>query len=1238
MTTGLPPASSAARTQVWRDRRQAVLTALLLAVVTALLAYAALAFTRQVDRVAAVWPTNALILATLLRSDQRAWPLLAPAGLVGGFAATLILGDPPVLSLLLALCNGIEILLCATLLRRWSGRHLNLSRKSQFLIFLGLAGGLAPAISAVLAAGFLTIGVGAPFWSAAGSWYAADALGLLTVTPALLALNRSNASEVYERLRRGRGWGSVLVLATVLILVFGQARFPILFLVPPALIYLAFELGLAGAAVGLLVCAVTAVILTLTGHGPAMLLRGDLGERLAVLQLFLATLTMSVFPVAVALSRQAHLRYRLGDALAQTERDRGELDKAHQLALLAEKIGGAAHWRRDLLTGQSVWSRQMYVIHGLPETEGLEPPDVLSLYAPEDQALISDTVTNAGRTGDRFDLKVRLTRSNDGQVRQVVFRGEVERAPDGKAIALFGVMRDVTDEEHDKARLAESEARLRLLTDSASDVLLQVDASDHITYVSPSISRYGYRPEDMIGSVGASYIHPEDLDGVLARVRDLETGLRPLPSQDRSYRMRRADGGYAWIEANSSVVRDAGGEIQAIVCQLRDVSQGRAARLALAESEARYRLLTANATDVIACYGVEAIFTFLSPAIAPMMGYAPDDLIGQPTSRIIHPDDLDMIFARFRAFIAGGAQGVLRFDYRGVHKSGATVWLEAQVKAVLDEAGRVIEFQDVVRDITERKAMEAELAASNLRFQAISQTASDIVSRLAPTGEVLQLSPSILDITGYAPEEIVGRHWVDFLHPEDAGQTLAIFAEIVAGTRRDNTAVGYRARCKDGRWVWLESNPTPMRDDKGVVTELIDVTRDVSARAQLESELRAARDAAEAAADVKASFLANMSHEIRTPLTAILGFTSLLQGDAGLSAVARGRVARIAGAGETLLSTVNDVLDFSKLEAGQVEIVRDPHDPEAVLREALLLFAPQAEAKGLALRLDLPSPLPACLGLDRHRLRQILHNLIGNALKFTKTGQVVLRACYDAPQESLHIAVEDSGAGMTKAQCGKLFQRFSQVDASSTRVHGGTGLGLAICKGLTEAMGGAISVQSKPGKGSVFAFEILAPIAQPEATKIVAPDLADLHGARVLIADDNPVNRELVRAILTPFGVEVADVVDGQQAVLRATAEPFDLLLLDVRMPILSGPEAAEWIRRELGPNLAIPILAFTADVDVEALSGSTGAFDGVVRKPLSPAELVAALAAHLPQKAPLSGITDVGASSSSRSSSAGGR
>lgn len=362
------------------------------------------------------------------------------------------------------------------------------------------------------------------------------------------------------------------------------------------------------------------------------------------------------------------------------------------------------------------------------------------------------------------------------------------------------------------------------------------------------------------------------------------------------------------------------------------------------------------------------------------------------------------------------------------------------------------------------------------------------------------------------------------------------------------------------------------------------------------------RRRAEAATAAKAEFLANMSHEIRTPLTAILGFSGLLRATDDLPPEVQHYATRITTAGDALLSLVNSILDFSKIEAGQIEIRPRPTDVDTLSRELMLLLEPQAAKKGLKLAVETDAPLPEALMIDPERYSQIILNLGGNAVKFTESGAVTLRLSYD--RGALNVRVIDTGRGMTPSEQARLFQRFSQLEATATRKHPGTGLGLAISKGLVEAMHGRIGLLSTPGEGSEFHFTLPVETAMAVAAPTETPAVR-LDDVRILVVDDNPVNRELVRSILTQAGAEVSEASSGAEAVETASIFPYDAILMDLRMPEMDGPTATRAIRSAAGPNRSIPIIAFTANTLDEA---DRPLFDGLIPKPVTPESLTGTL------------------------------
>ncbi|OYX46269.1 MAG: hypothetical protein B7Y90_16330 [Alphaproteobacteria bacterium 32-64-14] len=391
-------------------------------------------------------------------------------------------------------------------------------------------------------------------------------------------------------------------------------------------------------------------------------------------------------------------------------------------------------------------------------------------------------------------------------------------------------------------------------------------------------------------------------------------------------------------------------------------------------------------------------------------------------------------------------------------------------------------------------------------------------------------------------------------------------------------------------------------------------------RARRLEEVEAARDAAEAATRVKSEFLANMSHEIRTPLNGVLGMAQALE-SRELDPEAREMVATIRESGANLMAILNDVLDLSKIEAGRLEISPVDGSVLQTVRQVHALFMPVASEKNISFELDSSAPADLRLRHDPVRVRQCVSNLVSNAVKFTREGQVQVSVSI-APagdgRSLVTISVSDTGIGMDEAACARLFEAFNQADGSTTRQFGGTGLGLAISRRLARLMGGDIVVRSIPGKGSIFDFTFIAAAAERGETLLAAVQTAPsgvshLRGARVLLTDDNAVNRQVVRMFIQPQGALITEATNGQEALDALEREPFDLLLLDVHMPVMDGVETIRRIRESRSGWRSMPVIALTADAmagDRERLIAL--GMSGYVSKPIEQSELLSAIAMAL--------------------------
>ncbi len=781
-----------------------------------------------VGQLPVAWPANAVFVALLIRSPKSRWAPILVAGMIGDFVANFVISGIPLQSVLLSVLNGLEILICSAGTVRLSGGKVDLSRPRDMRAFAVLAAIGAPVIPAFLAAiclsAFQDVGYFQPFLN----WWSTDAVGLLIITPAVLVLTPKSLRGLRSALATRMGALSFVMLAASLAMAFGQSHYPTIFLIPTSLIFVAFELGQAGAALALLITAVVSIGLAISGHRTTAMTHLSAGGGLMALQIFLATMTLLVLPVSAALAQ----RKRLEEELCRKR------DEAEEFA----------------------------------------------------------------------------------------------------------------------AKLAESQIEYETIANGVRDIIVRYDRFGVIQYISPSARQFGFEPEEIIG-------------------------------------------------------------------------------LNISEFEER-------------------------------------------------------------------------------------------------------EFGDVSRD----------------------------------------------NLKAYS----AGKPFID----GRMGET--------------------RVRVKDGRLLWLEGTPSAIYDDTGAFAGVVMVMRDVTARRELEEELKAKTFAAQAASEAKSQFLANMSHEIRTPLTGIIGFAELLEAADGLPTSAKQYVDRISTSGHALLSIVNDVLDFSKLEAGQVEIDPQPFSPSAFLNETTDLIRDRASRKGLEVILKGERALPALLVADSARLRQILLNLLTNAVKFTTTGAITVDVSYAGGGELLTIAVHDTGVGVPPDLANRLFRRFSQVDGSNTRQHGGSGLGLAISKGLAELMGGEIGVESQPGVGSTFWFTISAQVADApqEIVQIEAQEEAVVGQTRILLVDDVANNRDLVMAMLAAFDIQFVEACNGSEAVAASLRCPFDLILMDLQMPGMDGLAATAAIRANSELNAQTPILALSANVLPQQIDACLKAgMNDHIGKPINLKELLSKIA-----------------------------
>ncbi len=529
-------------------------------------------------------------------------------------------------------------------------------------------------------------------------------------------------------------------------------------------------------------------------------------------------------------------------------------------------------------------------------------------------------------------------------------------------------------------------------------------------------------------------------------------------------------------------------------------------------------------------------------------------------------------------------------------------------------------FAVTLVDVTARAAREKAVAASEGLFRALVEEADDVAFSMDPEGRFTYVAPSVLSLRGFTAEQAAQQTLAEVVAPDSLAVAFHYLEMVRAGDPMGRSRpLALELHRADGTTVWIELVGNPIWRD-GRLVAIHGAARDMSARKQLELKLQSAKEGAEAASRAKSDFMAVVSHEIRTPMNAVLGLAALLL-DGGLDPGQRAIVQTLTTAAEGLLRVVDDILDFSKLEAGRLEFDSVAFSPRQVVDQVAAMMAPRAHAKGLQFVVTAAGDVPDWLAGDPLRLRQVLLNLVSNAVKFTASGRVALRVEAVSPVPGtfrrLRFEVEDNGEGIPVDSHHRLFGHFSQADASISRRHGGTGLGLAICKRIVTLLGGRVGFDSRAGEGSLFWVELAFPLAAPpeavEAEPAEAAPGPPLPPLSILVAEDNPTNLFVITAMLAKGGHRVTAAANGSEAVDLAAAGGFDAVLMDLQMPSMDGLEATRAIRQLPPPFSRVPIIALTANAfrsDRERCRAA--GMDDYLSKPVAVAQLERTLAAHV--------------------------
>jgi PAS domain S-box-containing protein len=775
----------------------------------------------------------------------------------------------------------------------------------------------------------------------------------------------------------------------------------------------------------------------------------------------------------------------------------------------------------------------------------------------------------------------------------------------GEISHFIDIKQDISERKESEKALEASEQRFRQLAENIREVFWMTDAEfSRILYISPAYEEVWGRTCESLYQDPLSWlqaIHLEDRN----RAHTMLEGQLRGEEIEAEYRIVRPDGSIRWVRDRAFPVLDKTGQLSRVVGIAEDITERKRDEEALRMSEARFRRLVESNIIGITVADFSGRIHEANAAYLNMLGYTSEELLSGAVrwDKVVAPEYMHLAVRASEQLRTSGV--CPPWEAENIRKDASRIPALIGL-ALLDESPElVIGF---TLDLTDQKRAEQDLD----RFFRLSL---DMLCFAGFDGHVKRLNPAWTRTLGFTVEELMAEPFLNIVHPDDRERMSQEVRRLMAGAA--TVSLEIRCRTKAGTYKWTSWAAAPFTSQEMFYAS----GRDVTERKITEVEMVRAKEAAEAASRVKSEFLANMSHEIRTPMNGILGMTQLAL-DTELTPEQREYLDMVKSSADSLLTIINDILDFSKIDAGKLRLDPIGFNLRDSLGETARLLAPVAHQKGLEVILDIHPNVPQSVRGDPTRLRQVIVNLVGNAIKFTEHGEIGLRIETESEGEDsvlLHFVIRDSGIGIPREKQRIIFDAFSQADGSTTRKFGGTGLGLAMSAGLVEMMEGRIWVESEVGCGSRFHFT--ARFEKAEATTASMPEIAtepvELTGVRVLVVDDNAANRRSLEELLNGWGA-VADsashVEAAVQAIRRARSigRAYHVVLTNVQMPEDDGFMLAQQIKEDPELAGAIVMMLSSGGLRGEAALCKELGVAAYLTKPIQPSDLREAIARAL--------------------------
>ncbi len=827
-------------------------------------------------------------------------------------------------------------------------------------------------------------------------------------------------------------------------------------------------------------------------------------------------------------------------------------------------------WSYTPSAGKVWWGEQTYRIHELPVGTEITLDYALSFYVPEHRELMRECLQRAISDRTPYEIELRVVTASG---KETWFR--VHGRPhfiDNVLTHVSGTVQDINEQHQSQDALQESEVLFRSLSDNVPAFIWIADSEGKMIYSNR-------RWMDLIGpstlftnpSVWRESIHPDDW---YAAEQTLTQAFEQRHAYERTFRMRRKDGTYRWLlERGAPRIGRNGAFVGFLSCGT-DITEERELQEKLAASELQLRSTMEHAPVGLFLSDGEANISYANKQFEAITGSKLERCQNKGWVQLLSAADRKRFAEKWRQFVNDEIPLDVEYSF-SLH--GEQKWFRLTA-VVLEKSAQSAKYLGVMQDISQLKLTENRLVQERSYLAGIVSANPDLVLLMSREGEYLDcfIDPGndlLLD-----RESIIGKNLRELLTPEMTEQNLHAIQESIR-TGKTQT-FEYELKVRD-ELRYYEGRVSRVSEDKAIFS-----IRNIKARKEAELELVKAKEEAQKASAAKSLFLARMSHELRTPLNGIVGMTGLLL-DSKLSEDQQESVQTIRHCSEALLALVNDILDLSKIEAGKLDLEPHPFELTPLIRSSIDMVIGSAIEKSLPIEEKLDPRLPVWVTGDSAKIRQILVNLLGNAVKFTSEGSVRLEVCLQmdaALPSGLHkilFRIEDTGIGIEPERQTQLFSPFQQADASINRRYGGTGLGLAITKSLVEKMGGEIRLSSTPNKGTCVEFSIVVQEQKELKGTTTATTAAAKLGPplplRILVAEDNPINQKFAIRLLSKLGYRADLASDGSEAIEAALSRPYDLIFMDLQMPETDGLLATRQIRARLAVEKQPRIIAMTA-------------------------------------------------------------